>query len=267
MPNPQAGKNRPFFATAKNLPEVIAHRGGAGEWPGETIYAFEQAAGIGVDVLEMDIRYTSDYDFILMHNANLKETTDVDEKVSRLTSDHIQHLDAAYQWRRAGKVFPQKTNVTVPRLETVLQQFPGRRMVIEIKPRNFPIALVTKLGNLIMNYQMQDKVLIASAWSRPLRLFRNQYPRIATSASVFEMVIFRYLNKIKPGVDAIQTMSKFWIFKRISKAFIEKAHAKNLVVHGWTVNTRDEMQRLVDIGIDGIITDYPSTLKEVLGRS
>jgi glycerophosphoryl diester phosphodiesterase len=113
---------------------------------------------------------------------------------------------------------------------------------------------------------MTEKVLVASGWSSPIKLFRRHYPEVATSASVLEMMRFRYLGQIKPGVDAIQTMSKFSIFKRINKNFINKAHRKNLVVHGWTVNTPEEMQRLVNIGIDGIITDRPTTLLKLLGR-
>ena len=104
MPKPR-GPKHPFFQTLGKPPRVIAHRGGACEWPGETIYAFEQAVKLGVDMLEMDIRNTSDDDLVLMHNANVKDTTGVDKDVKEMTSVAVQALDAAYWWRVRGKRF------------------------------------------------------------------------------------------------------------------------------------------------------------------
>ena len=261
------GPNHPFFRQ-RRTPEVIAHRGGGGEWPGETIYAFEQAVKIGVDILEMDIRYTSDDDLILMHNSNVKDTTGVDRHVKQFTSAEIQGLDAAYWWRKAGKVFPLGARLGVPRLEDVLKEFRGMRLNIEIKPWDFPIRLIKELCSLLRKYQMTDKVLIASGWHMPLFLFRRECPEVATSASVIEMISFRALKAIKfrPNADAIQTISRIGKCERITKEFIGRAHKSDLLVHGWTVNQPEEMGRLLSLGVDGIITDYPTTLLKLLGR-
>jgi glycerophosphoryl diester phosphodiesterase len=265
MPNSQRGRNHIFFQSGKTHPEVIAHRGGAGEWPAETIYAFEQAVKMGVDVLEMDIRYTSDNVLILMHNSNVKDTTGVDKEVKEMKWADIQQLDAAYWWRKAGKVFPPGARLGVPSLEEVLKEFRGRRMVIEIKPWDFSIKLVDQLGGLIQANRITDTVLVASGWYMPLHFFRRKFPDVATSASVGEMVAFRYFN-FHPKVDAIQTMSKFLKYERINEGFIKRAHRANLMVHGWTVNEPEEMGRLLSLDVDGIITDYPTTLLELLGR-
>ncbi len=77
------GRFHPFFQNQRDGPQVIAHRGGAGEWPGETLYALERAVNAGVDILEVDIRYTADDDLVLMHNANVKDTTGVDKLVNK----------------------------------------------------------------------------------------------------------------------------------------------------------------------------------------
>ena len=265
MPAEQRGFSHPFFQQSKNRTEVIAHRGGAGEWPGETIYAFDQAVDIGVDVLEMDIRYTSDDVLVLMHNPNVKETTGKDEELRDLNWASVKELDAANWWRKAGAEFPTGASLGVPRLEDVLEKFRGRRMVIEIKPSDFPNKLILQFGEMIKDNDMTDKVLVASGWSRPLQFFRDKFPDVATSASVNEMVAFRY-NNFQPNVDAIQTISKFLQFERINKSFIKRAHRADLVVHGWTVNKPEEMGRLLDADIDGIITDYPTTLLKLLGR-
>ena len=264
------GKDHPFFLQSNNVTEVIAHRGGAGESPGETIYAFEEAVKIGVDVLEMDIRYTSDGVLVLMHNCNVMETTGEDERIKDLkfTSSKFQNLDAAFWWRQAGKVFPPEAKLGVPRLEDIFLNFPNMRMNIEIKPFHFPTRLLKKLYRLIRDYNMTDKVLIASAWHRHLRALRRKYPDVATSASLIEMSSFRALKNVgyRPNSDAIQLSSKAGPLHFITQKYVDKVHSINLKVHGWTVNEPEEMGRLIYLGVDGIITDYPTTLLEFLGR-
>ncbi len=272
MATGKKGKDHPFFLASERTPEVIAHRGGAGEWPGETIYAFEEARRLGADILEMDIRYTSDEDLILMHNSNVLKTTGVDKSVKEFTSADIQILDAAHWWRKAGKVFrpgakpgkrfPPGAKLGVPRLEDVFLSFPGMRMNIEIKPFYFPLRLIKKLCELIRKYEMTDKVLIASAWHRHLVLLRKLCPEVATSASLLEMFCFRVLRNVgyKPNADAIQLSSKAGPFHFITQKYVDKVQSINLRVHGWTVNEPEEMGRLISLDVDGIITDYPTTL-------
>jgi glycerophosphoryl diester phosphodiesterase len=261
----QRGKNHPFFRGIQRTPEVVAHRGGGGEWPGETIYAFEEARKLGFDILEMDIRATSDEDLILMHNSNVLETTGVNGNVKKLTSAAIQKLDAAFSWRKAGAVFPPGAKLTVPRLEDVFLNFPGVRMNIEIKPFFFPRRLVKQLCELIRKYDMTEKVLIASAWHRHLVLLRRLCPEIATSASLLEMFCFRVLKSVgyQPNADAIQISSKAGPFHFITQKYVNKVHRINLIVHGWTVNEPEEMKRLISLGVDGIITDYPTRLMKL----
>jgi glycerophosphoryl diester phosphodiesterase len=265
------GYNHPFFDHSTNLPEVIAHRGGAGEWPGETIYAFEEAIKTGVDVLEMDVRYTSNDDLVLMHNRNVWETTGVDKRVKDLTPEDIQNLDAAYWWKQAGEVFPSGAKLGVPRLEDVFQKFkkfPNVRMNIEIKPFGFPIRLIKEFCRLLRKYDMTDRVLVASAWHLNLHFFRRECPEVATSASVLEMAAFRVLKNIKyrPKTEAIQISSKAGPVHFITQKYVNKAHGLDLKVHGWTVNEPEEMGRLISLGVDGMITDYPTTLLRFLGR-
>lgn len=264
------GKNHPFFAGVKNFPEVIAHRGGAGEHPGETIYAFEEAVNIGADILEMDIRYTSDDELVLMHNSNVIETTNEDARVKDLefTSPRFKALDAAYWWKevwkKAGKVFPPQTKLGVTRLDDVLKNFrdTDTRMIIEIKPFRLPLRLIKKLGNLILENEMSEKILVASGCHKNLISFRREFKEVATSASLRELATFRALKGVgyTPNCDALQLSSKAGSLHFITKKYIDKAHNLGLIVHGWTVNEPEEMGRLVSIGVDGIITDYPSVL-------
>jgi glycerophosphoryl diester phosphodiesterase len=252
------GASRPFFQRVKRVPEVIAHRGGGGEWPEETLYAFENAIKLGVDIIEMDLHRTIDGELVLMHNSTVDETTDGSGEIKQLTLKQIKELNAAAKW--------PGMKLEVATLEEVFQTFPTMRMNIEIKQKE--PSLVTQFCHLINKYKMTDKVLIASGWNSVLREFRIECPEVATSASILEIAEFEALDKVfdfgyRPETDALQWHSEF-VVPIITEKFVQKAHDLNLVVHAWTVNTEDEMQRMINIGVDGIITDYPSTLLNVM---
>jgi glycerophosphoryl diester phosphodiesterase len=263
---------RPFFQQAKFHPEVIAHRGGAGQWPGETIYAFEQARQLGVDVLEMDVHATADGELVLMHNKAVNDTTEGDRRVTDMTLAEIKKLDAGYRWTADGQTYPFRgQGLTVPTLREVFEQFGEMRLNIEIKQKH--PSLIAPFVELIREFGMTDKILVASFWSSALDEFRRACPDVATSASTPEAIKFFLLNEVlgsdadRPETDAIQADSEISKVHIITKKFIERAHHLNLQVHGWTVNEPQEMERLIALGVDGIITDYPGPLLSLLGRS
>jgi glycerophosphoryl diester phosphodiesterase len=199
-----------------------------------------------------------------MHNRSVDETTDGSGEIKDLTLHEIKQLNAAHLWK-----LKKQKSTEVPTLEEVFQAFPNQRMNVEIKPRDS--SLIDRLRDLIEKYQMTDKILIASGWNSVLHDFRRECPAVATSASVLEIQEFEALAAVmgfdyRPDTDAIQWHSKL-ILKIITKDFVDKAHSLNLMVHAWTVNEPDEMRRMISLGVDGIITDYPSTLLRVLGRT
>ena len=258
------GKDHPFFKKAENSPEVVAHRGGGGEWPEETIYAFRHAIDLGVDILEMDVQMTSDGELVLMHNEKVDETTNGKGKVKNLRWEDLKELNAAASWGTADEY----KNIRIPRLEDVFKEFPNARMNIEIKQNNSEV--VAKLGDLIMKSGMADQVLVASLWGHILRKFRKLYKEVAISASILQVAGFNSLGTIFdgdgiPNMDAIQWKSRL-ITPLITKKFVKRAHDSNLVLHGWTVNDPTEMDRLRELEVDGIITDFPTTLLKILGR-
>ncbi|MGB7209137.1 MAG: glycerophosphodiester phosphodiesterase [Pyrinomonadaceae bacterium] len=268
----QKRKDHPFFGESKNIPEVIAHRGGAGEWPSETIYAFEQSVAAGVDILEMDIRYTSDGVPVLMHNRNVLETTGEDLNIDDLRSDGklFKKADAAaYWWKEAGKNFPSDAQLHVPTLKEVFEKFRDKRMIIEIKPLMLSMRLIETFGRLIRDFEMTEKVLVASGSHMNLFKFRCKFPEVATSASVAELAAFRALKGLgyRPDCNALQLASKAGPLHFITKKYIDKAHDLGFEVHGWTVNEPEEMGRLISLKVDGIMTDHPTTLLKLLGRS
>jgi glycerophosphoryl diester phosphodiesterase len=161
----------PFFAQAKSL-DVIAHRGGDDERPGETMYAYKHAAEIGVDVLEMDVYRTIDNRLVLMHNMTVNETTNGKGLVSVMKLDKLKRLNAGFNWNKGddSSKFYQKEIDDVPpeirddlrvaTLDEVFKAYPQMRMNIEMKPS--ALSPVKELCRMIRESKMEDKVLVAS---------------------------------------------------------------------------------------------------------
>ena len=177
-------------------PLVIAHQGGDGIWPGDTLYAFENAVEIGADVLEMDAHITKEGQIVMMHDETVDGTTDGTGLIHDLTLDELKHLDAAYKWSTDdGKTFPYRgQGIQVPTLEELFREIPQMRYLIEIKLTENPID--EPLCDLIRQYNMQDKVMVASFHDEAMQNFRETCPEVSTSASRTEVRNFVLLGKI-----------------------------------------------------------------------
>ncbi len=261
------------YYTDIHRPLVIAHQGGDGLWPGDTMYAYENAVKIGADVLEMDAHITKDGQIVLMHDEKVDRTTDGTGLIEDLTLNQLKQLDAAYQWSNDdGRTFPYRgQGIQVPTLNELFQKFPQMRYVIEIKLTQNPID--KPLCDLIRNHNMQDKVVIASFHDVAMQNFRKTCPEIATSASRGEVTKFVLLGKvflsglvaphyqsIQPPYDPAESLN----IPIMTRRFIREAHAKNLVVEPWTVDDPALMKKYIDWDVDGIMTDRPDLMIQVL---
>lgn len=254
-------------------PLVIAHQGGDGVWPGDTLYAFEKAVETGADVLEMDAHITKDGHIVLMHDEKVDRTTDGTGHIEEMTLDELKQLDAAYDWSNdGGQTFPYRgLGIQVPTLDEVFGKFPQMRYVIEIKLTKNPID--KPLCNLIREYNMQNNVMVASFHDDAMRNFRSTCPEVATSASRGEATKFVILGKVflsglvAPGYQSIQPPydpRESYNIPIMTRRFIREAHAKNIHVEPWTVDDPGLMQQYIEWGVDGIITDRPDLMVELL---
>ena len=264
--------DHPYYAENLNYPLVIAHQGGDGVWPGETMLAYQNAVDLGVDVLEMDIHITKDGELILMHDETVDRTTDGTGEIESMTLTDLKKLDAAYDWSPdEGKTFPYRgQGIQVATLEEIFQAFPEMRMTIEIKKTNSSMA--KPFCDLIREYNMQDKVLVASFHDERLKEFRTECPEVATSSAKNETTVFVLLTKAflggfySPIFYSLQVPEESGGITVMTPAFVRAAHARNLAVEPWTINDEETMRKFIEWGVDGIITDRPDILMEVLGR-
>ncbi|HAV78471.1 MAG TPA: glycerophosphodiester phosphodiesterase [Anaerolineae bacterium] len=266
--------SHPYYAGVDN-PLVIAHQGGDGIWPGNTMYAFEKVVEIGADVLEMDAHITRDGHIVLMHDETVDDTTDGTGLIEEMTLDALKQLDAAYDWSNdGGQTFPFRgQGIQVPALDELFQKFPQMRYVIEIKLTENSID--TPLCSLIRQYNMQEKVVVASFHDAAIQSFRETCPEVATSASRGEVTKFVLLSKVflsgfvEPAYQSIQPPfdpKESLNIPIMTERFIRQAQARNIRVEPWTVNDPGLMQQYIDWGVDGIITDRPDLMIEILNR-
>ncbi len=252
---------------------VIAHQGGDGIFPGDTMYAFEKAVELGADVLEMDAHITKDGEIVLMHDEKVDRTTDGSGLIEDLTLAELKGLDAAYQWSNdGGKTFPYRgQGIQVPTLRELFEKFPDMRYVIEIKLTKNPIDV--PLCNLIREKNMQEKVVVASFHDDAMATFRATCPEVATSASRGEVTKFVILGKIflsgwiSPQYQSLQVPWERSESKGIpimTARFIRESHARHLHVEPWTVDDPALMKQYIQWGVDGIMTDRPDVMMAVL---
>lgn len=278
-PPPPQNSRLGFFEQAPDV-DLIAHQGGNGEWPGETTFAFTRALASGADVIEMDVWGTADDPpvLVLMHSSDISKVTEGTGEVSSLKFKDLENLNAAYRWSPdGGKTFPFRNTEPVlrlARLEDVFREFKDRRMNIEIKQKR--PSIVKPFLDLIERYGIPaENLLIASFHTAVLKEFRNECERrklpIATSASTWEWVRYYFGNYLlhipyRPPVEALQISERLPVLRiwLLSRGFIRKAHNAGLKVHAWTVDDPSDMRRAIANGIDGIITDFPSTLQKIL---
>jgi glycerophosphoryl diester phosphodiesterase len=266
-----------FFGQAPDV-DLIAHQGGNGEWPGETIFAFTQALATGADVIEMDVWGTADDPpvLVLMHSSDISKVTEGSGKVTSLKFKDLERLNGAYRWTPdGGRTFPFRNKepiLRVARLDEVFNEFKDQRMNIEIKQKR--PSIVKPFLNLIEKHGVPaENLLIASFHTPVLKEFRKECERrnlpIATSASTWEWVRYYFGNYLlhipyRPPTESLQMRERLLGIWLLTSGFIRKAHAASLKVHAWTVDDPEDMQRAINNGIDGIITDFPTRLRKIL---
>ncbi|HEX5840902.1 MAG TPA: glycerophosphodiester phosphodiesterase [Pseudomonas sp.] len=263
----------PVLAALGERPLVIAHRGGKGLWPENSLFAFQRASDLGVDMLEMDLQLSSDGELVVIHDRTLERTTNGQGAVAAHSLAQLQALDAGYRWSAdGGQSHPYRgQGVRIPSFAEVLAAFPAQAKVIEIKVPD--VGMEAQLCAALKAHQQLDKVLVGSFYDRSLQLFREQCPGVATSAgptSVRLLVALNWLglgNLLSPSYQALQIPEQHDGLLIASPRMLKTAAQRGLNVQLWTINEQPRMRRLLDLGAHALITDYPDRALQVLGRS
>ncbi|WCO66901.1 glycerophosphodiester phosphodiesterase family protein [Iamia majanohamensis] len=235
-------------------PAAFAHRGGAAEAPENTMAAFAHAVDLGYRHLELDVRATADGEVVVFHDATLDRVTDA---TGRLRARTLAQLDGV---RVAG-------TEPVPRLADVLSAWPEVRVNIDPKED----AVVAPLVELLGPGDLLDRVCVTSFSDRRLaRLRRAVGPRLCTALGPAAMARLRLAasgvptRRLRGGVA--QVPPRLRGVELLDAAVVRTAHRLGIPVHVWVVDEAEEMERLLDLGVDGLMTDRPTVLRDVLRR-
>ncbi len=269
-----AHRAAPSSFYTSDLPKVlvIAHKGGDGLWPGNTMYAFEHAVALGVDVIETDLHQTKDGVLVFGHDDRVENVSDGNGNVWDFTYAELQKLDAGYRWSRDnGQTFPYRgQGITYTSVEAVFKAFPQMRFYMDMKQTEPPIDAA--FCQLIRQYHMENRVVAASFNHATIVAFRKLCPEVTTSADEtdtrnFVILNYAYLARwFSPEFQAFQVPVERSGITVMTPRFVSAAHERNVRVEVWTIDDPAEMERLIAMGVDGIISDRPDTLKKVVGR-
>lgn len=281
-----------------------AHQGGAKEAPSNTLDAMDRAAAVGADGLEFDVHLSRDGRVVLIHDRALERTTNGQGLVSERSAEELAELDAAYWWVR-GEVDnhdpatpesayalrgerAKNTDLGVPVLDDVLHRFGHLPMTIEVKDEKAAEPLVAVLRAHKIPF---DKLIVTSFSDTIVDQLHRCAPDLPLAPAgdwtfLFYLRCRLFLPAPKPGpyvalqvphrrpLNEIPQIPSFirhrlpdrWTLKVTSPRLVRRAHHAGLAVHVWTIDDPDEMQQLIAMGVDGLMTDRPSVLGGILAK-
>ena len=237
-------------------PVPIVHRGGAGEALENSASAFARAIELGYRYLETDVQATADGVLLAFHDRSLDRMTDGHGRISELTYAQVARA-------RIGGMEP------IPLMADLLADFPDVRFNIDAKHP----GTLRPLAEVLTAAAALDRVCLASFSDRRLRWLRSALgPAVCTALGPREVAALKGSMLVggAPGLPptalCVQVPPRLGPLPLVDARFTERAHDLGLAVHVWTVDSAAEMDRLLDLGADGIMTDRPEVLREVLTR-
>jgi|TARA_B100000959_G_C14970025_1_gene619317 glycerophosphoryl diester phosphodiesterase len=233
---------------------ISAHRGGSIEAPENTLESFKYAIDLGSAYIETDVQLSADGIPFIFHDDGLSRLLGKDITFNSLHSNEINQLRLFESYQ-------------IPTLEEALKKFPGAYFQIDVKTDE--VALPTM--QVIQDLGAFNRVCIASFSSKRLKLVKKNFPETCLSMGPMEILklllsSFGLYNKKVQG-DCLQIPIYHYGIKLVTKRFVKFVQSLGLKIHVWTINDENTMQKLINIGVDGIITDRPKLLKDVLSRN
>ena len=226
---------------------MLAHRGLALEAPENTLLAFVAAIGIGVTHVETDVHASSDGVAVISHDPDLSRVAGIEGRVDALSFARLQKIDLGHDQSFCS-------------LAEALDAFPETRFNIDIKSADAVAPTVAA----ILQAKAVDRVLVTSFSEKRRRAAVRQLPGVATSASsslfasalvVAQLRSAPLLRRVLNSIDAVQIPEQYFGVQIVTERMIRLLHSAKVEVHVWTVNDAPAMHRLLDLGVDGIVTD------------
>lgn len=246
-------------------PVAIAHRGSRVLWPENTDVSFAGAHEMGCRHFETDLHLTADGELVCFHDDTVDRTTEATGRVDELTLDELQSLDAGYRHATPGGYPFRGMGAQVPTLEWLLAKFPDVSVVVDLKSD----GLAAPLASLLDDLGAHERLIVGSFRDERLREFcaltDNCVPvSSGTALSRRWVAASRVGRGLNSEIAALQLPTHMRGVRVVNEKLVTAAHRAGLQVHVWTVNHPSEMIRLLEVGVDGLVTDRPDLLKDLL---
>lgn len=235
------------------LPLAFAHRGGASDAPENTLPAFQNAIDLGYQYLETDVHATSDGVLLAFHDDDLARTCGTPGRISEMEYSKVRHA------RVNGRE-------PIPLMADLISAWPHARINIDCKSD----SALRPLIDLLETAKCLDRVCVGSFSDARLQTIREHFGAdLCTSLGPKEVARLRMRSWLRrkpkfPNANAAQIPLKHGPITITDKALVDAAHEAGLQVHVWTIDDVREMKHVLDIGVDGIMTDRPAVLRDVL---
>jgi glycerophosphoryl diester phosphodiesterase len=258
----------PHALLSLETPLVIAHRGGAGLRPENTMAAFEHAVSLGADAIECDVHLSKDGQVVVIHDDTVDRTTDARGAVSTFTAIDLAGLDAAHAFvDPAGRPAFRGSGIGVPRLADLLERFPTVPLVVELK--GVDPAIVPPVLEVLRRYRREHDVVLGGFSHAVLTAARTLAAAIATSASRQEVQAavrraWFWLSPQSSGYRLFQMPLRYGGRQILRPRIARVLRRAGVPVHAWVVDDPTEMRALVDWGVTGLITDRPDLARAVV---
>ncbi|HVB52308.1 MAG TPA: glycerophosphodiester phosphodiesterase [Acidimicrobiales bacterium] len=262
---------------------AFAHQGGSFEGPSSTLVAIAHALEVGASAIELDVHATKDRHVVVCHDETVDRTTNHHGEIASLTLAELREMDNAFWWIEGDVVSPghdaseylwrgrapADQRYGVATLEEVSEAFPGVLLNLDIKRTGPEVEGYEELlASELRRLERNSSVMVASFHDEAIQRFRSFAPEVATSAATKESATFYFSlvegSPLVPNASAFQLPATYGDIEVVTAPFIESAHEADMAVHVWTVNDPEEMARLLDLGVDGLISDRPTPLAALL---
>ncbi len=254
-------------------PWLVAHRGGSALAPENTLAAFDRAAALGADALEIDVRRTADGVVVVFHDEDTARLTGAPGTIEARTFEEVSRLDAGFAFTAdGGRSFPHRgQGVRIPALAEVLARYPGLRLNVDAKPDE--PALAVALAEVIRTAGAEPRVCVGSFFDAQAERLgallpgcARYLPERAATCHVLAALSGGDGAGCPGGYDLADLPHRMGDLEVVTAPVVAWFHARSVPVHVWTVDDEAEMRALLALGVDGIVTDRPDLLARVLGR-
>lgn len=241
----------------------IAHRGASGYAPEHTLIAYESAQKMNTDFLEIDVHMTADGELVAMHDEDVSRTTNGSGLIKDMSLTELKNLDAGSWFNTA---YPEKADeyfvgIEVPTLEEILDSF-GLHSNYYIEIKDTDSKMTDKFLGILEDYHLieENKVVIQSFSAEILKQIHAQYESIPLIQLLYQdetkSAHYNQIRQYATGVGAL--------YQELDKELVQETHSEGLHVHTYTVNAEEDMKQVIEWGVDGVFTNYPDRLAEIL---